>query len=277
MSHTALDVDVRNPAHTTPDSTRADRRDRTRELLERLSRERDATCRRQLRERVTALNMGVADSIAHRYRDRGADEEDLEQVAYEGLSKAIARFDPAMGKDFLTYAVPTISGELKKYFRDCCWSVRPPRRIQELQHAISACEGPLSQRLNRAPWPQEIADELSVDAADVVEALSADGCFNPTSLDAPAGEHGGAESDPSSLGDLLGETDDDFSRAETHVLLKPLVRQLPERDRDMVALRFYHDWTQEQIAGEFGITQMQVSRLLTRIMRQLRDQVEDRS
>lgn len=246
----------------------ANRAERTRALFLRLAATETPEERRAIREEIVTLNMTVAQSIAHRYHGHGECDEDLEQVAYMGLSRAVNGYDPAFGKDFLTYAVPTIAGELKKHFRDCCWSVRPPRRVQELQSRITACLEILSQRLDRPPGPAEISAELHADLDDVVEALCADGCFNPTSLDVPVGR-----ARTTVLGDLLGGDDPEMSRAEIHLLLAPLVRELPYRDRDIIALRFYHDWTQEQIAQEFHITQMQVSRLLSRALRRLREQI----
>lgn len=229
----------------------------------------DEEARRAVRERIIGANMCVADSIARRYRGRGEPEEDLRQVAYVGLSKAVNGYDDSYQKDFLTYAVPTISGELKRHFRDCCWVIRPPRRIQELQPRIASCSEGLRNQLNRPAESEEIADDLGIDAAEVREALSANGCFTPASLDAGVGD-----SDSTSLADLIGDADPDLVRREVHLLLAPLVREMPQRDRDIIALRFYHDWTQERIAKELSITQMQVSRLLSRIMSHLRERID---
>jgi len=222
----------------------------------------------RLQTEVATLNMCVARSIASRYRDRGEAYDDVLQAAYLGLIKAIRRFDASHGKDFLSFAVPTISGEVKRHFRDCGWTVRPPRRIQELQGRISAVASELAQDLHRSPTPAEVAAHLDVDSDEVVEALAADGCFTPTSLDKRIGDDEGA-----TLGDLLGGEDADFSRTETHVALIPVVRGLAPRDRHIVTLRFFHGWTQEQIAQDIGVTQMQVSRLLARILREMREEM----
>lgn len=224
--------------------------------------------RKRLQDEVAMLNMCVARSIASRYRDRGEAYDDVLQAAYLGLIKAVRRYDASHGKDFLSFAVPTISGEVKRHFRDCGWTVRPPRRIQELQSRISSVSSELAQQLHRAATPTEVAARLGVSADEVVEALAADGCFTPTSLDKRVGDDGGA-----SLGDLLGEEDADLSRIETHVALIPLVRDLAPRDRHIVTLRFFRGWTQEQIALDIGVTQMQVSRLLARILRDMRSQI----
>jgi len=224
--------------------------------------------RKRLQDEVATLNMCVARSIASRYRDRGEAYDDVLQAAYLGLVKAVRRFDGEHGKDFLSFAVPTISGEVKRHFRDCGWTVRPPRRIQELQSRISAINADLSQQLHRSPTPDEVADRLGVSVDEVVEALAADGCFTPTSLDKRLGEDDGT-----TLGDLLGVDDADLSRTEAHVALIPLVRGLAPRDRHIVTLRFFYGWTQEQIARDIGVTQMQVSRLLARILREMRGQL----
>lgn len=253
----------------TTEIPRAERRERTRELFRALDMTTDDLERDRLREQVTELNMCVAGSVAHRYRGRGEIEEDLEQVAYLGLVKAVNGFDSRYHKDFLTYAVPTISGELKKHFRDHCWTVRPPRRIQDLQRKIAAASEELSQAYDHPPTTPEVADALDVDIADVTEALAADGCFTPASLDVRVGH---TESTP--VGDLIGGDDHGFDEAEAHVLLAPVVRELSDRDRDIVELRFFHDWTQERIAQQLGITQMQVSRLIARIMKSMRAGIE---
>ena len=168
--------------------------------------------------------------------------------------------------------MPTVRGEIKKYFRDRGWTVRPPRRIQELQGRIERAQGALAQRLGRSPRPSEIAEELDADLGDVVEAMSADGCFTPSSLDKPVtnGEHGRA----TSVCDLLGENDAAQPAAEARATLAPVIRQLKERRR-ILYMRFFEECTQQEIADEIGVTQMQVSRLLSRIMRDLRTQLTE--
>jgi len=213
---------------------------------------------------VIEVNMPVAASIARRYFRRGERDEDLVQTAYVGLSKAVAGFDPGVQKDFLSYAVPTITGELKKHFRDHCWVVRPPRRIQELQAQVSRAREGLTQRLGRVPTASDVAGELGVSRERVVEALSADGCFTPDSLDAGVGEQGVAV-----LADVVGECDPGFARCEGHVLLVDVLRGLGAREREVLRLRFVEGWTQERIGRWLGVSQMQVSRLLGRVIRDL--------
>lgn len=225
--------------------------------------------RESVMQLVIEVNMELADTLARRYYGHGERAEDLRQTAYLGLNKAARRFDAARGHDFLAYAVPTILGELRRHFRDGCWMVRPPRRVQDLQARLMSAMDAFTQEHSRTPDPWELAEELSVDLDDVVEALTADGCFTPSSLDKPVDE-----GSTTSLGDLLGSEEASFERVDGHLLLMPLIRQLPERDHRIIELRFFRDWTQEQIAREIGVTQMQVSRLLARILRQLREQLD---
>ncbi len=244
------------------------RRETTARLLAQIHATDDQHERESLRAEVVVLNMGVARAIAHRYRRRGLAEDDLEQAAYVGLVKAVNGFDPAHERDFLSYAVPTVAGEVKRFFRDFGWSVRPPRRVQELQGGIARSSNELTQSLGRSPTPAEVAADLGVDVESVIEALAADGAFTPASLDVPVGEDGTA-----TLGDLMPADETGFSSAEARVVLGPIVRALSTRDRRILELRFFEGWTQEQIARDIGVTQMQVSRLLSRILRDLRSEL----
>ncbi|WP_224273430.1 sigma-70 family RNA polymerase sigma factor [Nocardioides lacusdianchii] len=224
---------------------------------------------RRTPEELIAQHIPLARSMAARYRNRGIDLDDLEQVALLGLTKAARRFDGDAGHDFLSYAVPTVRGELRRHFRDAGWTIRPPRRIQELQARIAAAQEELGGRLGRSPRPTEIATHLGASLDDVVEALGADGCFTPTSLDVPVGEGG------SPLGELMGGEDRDIVQAEARIVLAPVVRLLSARDREIVHLRFYEERTQQEIADSVGLTQAQVSRVLTRILRNLRAELAE--
>jgi len=221
-----------------------------------------------LQTEAALLNMDMARSVAARYWGRGESADDLTQVAYVGLMKAIHGFDPHRGDDFRSYAVPTIAGEVKRHFRDKSWTVKAPRWIQELQADISTLSEPLTQQLQRPPRPAELADQLGVTETDINQALSADGCFTPTSLDGR-----GPTGDGYALTERLATTDRDLDRAEIRVALAPLINQLPDRDRKILNLRFIQGWTQTQIATNLNITQMQVSRLLTRILNNLKTQL----
>lgn len=219
---------------------------------------------RALTDALVETNIGVARSIARRYRNRGIDLDDLEQVALLGLTKAAQRFDASAGHDFLSYAVPTVRGELRRHFRDSGWMIRPPRRVQDLQGRISRAQHELEASLRRSPRPSEIAEHLGEDLDAVVEALSADGCFTPTSLDLTVAEG------TSTLGDLIGGEDRAIESTEARIVLAPVVRELSDRDRRIVHLRFYEERTQQEIAEAVNLTQAQVSRVLTRILASLR-------
>ncbi len=245
---------------------RAERATRTAELLDRAS-HCDESERRELIAEVVEVNMGVAEAIASRFRRRGVADEDLRQVAYLALTKAARRFDPGAGFDFLSYAVPTMRGELRRYFRDNGWMVRPPRKVQELQGRIFAAQADLSVTLGRSASPSEVAAHLGVALADLEEALAAEGCFTPTSLDKTISQSGSE----TTVSDLLGGGDEQTQAAEARVVLAPVVRRLSERDRKVLRLRFFDDLTQREIAQEIGVTQTQVSRVLGRIMRELRE------
>jgi RNA polymerase sigma-B factor len=227
----------------------------------------DEAGRHRLEDEIVRLNMKIASDCARRYRGRGIATEDLDQVAYLGLVKAVQAFDPALGHDFLSFAVPTIRGELRRHFRDLGWALRPPRAIQELQTRIIACEGDLTQQLGRSPRPSDLARHLDVDLEQVLEALAASGCFAPTSLDVVV-----AEGDDS-LSDRLGAVDPAYDSAEARVTLTTVLRGLTPRERRILELRFCSGRTQAEIGADIGVTQMQVSRLLTRILDRMRDRI----
>lgn len=255
--------------HYDDDATRSVRDERARQCLAET-----ISCgperRTALLDEVVTLHMGVARSIAMRYRERGVAVDDLVQVAYLGLTKAAQGFDPEHGGTFLAYAVPTITGEVRRYFRDHAWQVRPPRRIQELQAEIGRARADALRAGNPSPTVAELVRKLDADADVVIEALGADGCFQPAALDMPneAGH---------TLADVLGMEDAACRELDTRLMLRPAVRALCERDRHVLGLRFFSDWTQEQIARDIGVTQMQVSRILTRILATLRRELAESS
>lgn len=241
--------------------------ERTAELFRRSFEATSDAERAALHEQIICLHLPLARSVAGRYRNRGVALEDLEQIACTALVLAVQRFDPAVGDSFLSYALPTIQGMLKRHFRDHGWVIRPPRRIQHLQSRISTSREELVQSLGRAPRADEVAEHLGVDVDDVIEALAARGCFTPVSLDRPVGLAGdGADT----VGDLLSALDDPLNAAEARVMLMPAIRRLSERDRSIIAMRFFEQRTQADIGAELGVSQIQVSRLLTRILRDLR-------
>ncbi len=227
--------------------------------------------RRQLLERVVELNLEVARGIARRFHGRGAEDDDLEQVACLGLMKAATNYSPETGVPFIGYAVPTIRGEVKRFFRDCSWTVRIPRRLQELQGRISRVLPLLVQELGREPTPEEIADRLGVDCGEVREADAARGCFNVLSLDRPVGAGDG----DLLLADTVADDEDPhLSRIDTIAQLGPLISALAPRDQRILELAFVENWRQADIGADLGISQMQVSRLLTRILTGLRQRLE---
>ena len=219
-------------------------------------------------DQIVRLNMQVAVDATRRFRGRGIATEDLEQVAYLGLVKAVQGFDPDRGHDFLSFAIPTIRGEVRRHFRDLGWTVRPPRSIQETQSKIIACESELYQQLGRAPRPSDLAAHLGIDLETVIDALGANGCFAPASLDAPT--H--AEAD--ALGPRLGFTDPGFDHAEARAVLQPILSRLSKREQLIVEMRFFRGCTQSEIGKEIGVTQMQVSRLLSRLLIRLREELD---
>jgi RNA polymerase sigma-B factor len=249
--------------------SRRHRRERTAHALATRAESSSEKRRQELLEYAVSINMDAAKAVALRYANRGIETDDLLQVAYTALTRAARDFDPGRHDEFLSYAVPTIRGELKKHFRDRGWMVRPPRRIQEAQGLIARAESTLWQELGRSPKPTEIADHLALPLDEVIEAMAADGCFTPASLDRPVDSLDGA----ATMGDLLGDSDLGQPAAEARAILAPVVPQLTERDRRILYLRFFEERTQEQIGEEIGVTQMQVSRLLSRILRDLRTEL----
>jgi RNA polymerase sigma-B factor len=240
-------------AHTDPKQ----RRDRaTRSLLDQRANSTDEQERQFLLEQAIELNLGIAHSIASRFRGRGVESDDLDQVAYLGLLKAARSYRPDTETPFLAYAVPTIRGEVKRYFRDCSWTVRIPRRLQELQGSIAAVRPQLVQDLQRDPTLEEIAEAIGVQAGDIEAAIAADGCFSVLSLDRP----------------MDGEST--VSLADTIAVLAPVLNDLAPRERKILELRFVEGHTQADIGAEIGVSQMQVSRLLRGILDRLRDQIE---
>ncbi len=243
----------------------ARRRTDTARILSR-ARASNGDVRARYEDEAIRLNMVVATDVARRYHGRGIAAEDIDQVAYLGLVKAVRGFDPAVGDDFLSYAVPTLRGEIRRYFRDSGWTVRPPRSVQEVQARVTQADAELTQRLGRSPRPTEIAAHLDVPLPLVVDALAATGCFNPVSLDAPRPDGEAAESPL----DRMGDVDPAFASAEARLALRPLMQALPPRERRILELRYFEHRTQAQIGADVGVSQEQVSRLLTSILAKLR-------
>jgi RNA polymerase sigma-B factor len=217
-----------------------------------------------LRNKLVTGYLPVVQHIARRFAGRGEPVDDLEQAGTVGLLNAVDRFEPERGIDFLSYAVPTITGEVRRHFRDRTWSMRVPRRLKDLQSSINGAVGPLSQELGRAPRPSEIAARLGIATEEVVEGLDAQQAYRSTSLDELVA---GADT---ALTDTLGEADAELDKVEYRQTLAPLLDELPERERTILVLRFFGNMTQTQIADRVGISQMHVSRLLAQTVAQLR-------
>jgi|SoimicmetaTmtLPB_FD_contig_41_8135145_length_1384_multi_3_in_0_out_0_1 RNA polymerase sigma-B factor len=239
-----------------------ERMDRTERLFDELVDEVDESRRRDLLNDLVVLNMPVARSVARKFSGRGCAVEDLEQTACIALIRAARDFEPGRGHHFLAYAVPCISGSVKKYFRDSGWTVRPPRPVQELQNRLEAVARVIDPATGSEPTQARLAELLGVEERAIDEALKARGCFTPTSLDLGVGDD-----DPIALGDLLVAPEDGAIEAvEARVVLAPALARLSAADRSVLSMRFVEERTQQQMAEELGTTQPAVSRLLSRIL-----------
>jgi RNA polymerase sigma-B factor len=240
----------------------------TADLFERWQNHRDQRARELLVERF----MPVARKLAWRYRGAHEPLEDLVQVASVGLLNAIDRFDATRGTSFTSFAVPTIIGEIKRYFRDLGWSVHVPRSSQELALKVETAQRKLMPTIGRSPTVQELAQYLELSIEDVLDALVASAAHHSTSLDAPR-EDGGEE--VGTLADSLGSDDARFELVEAGATIAPAARQLSQRERRVLALRFLEDQTQSEIAEQVGVSQMQVSRILRLSIARLGELVAD--
>ncbi|MET7889409.1 RNA polymerase sigma factor SigF [Streptomyces avermitilis] len=228
-------------------------------------RQRDA-----LREEIVEAWLPMAERLAGRFRNRGESYEDLRQVASLGLVKAVDRYDPELGNAFESYAVPTITGEIKRHFRDHMWTLHVPRRVQDLRNRVRFASQDLSQTISgRRPTVAEIAEHANMSEEDVRAGLEALESFTALSLDA---ELPGSE-DGYSLSDALGSADPALDIVVDREAVKPRLQALPERERDILYMRFFGDMTQSRIAEQLGISQMHVSRIISRCCDRLREQV----
>ena len=222
--------------------------------------------RARLRALVIEDHMPYARHIAQRYGGHGSSGEDFEQVAYLGLVKAVDNFDPEHGTGFLGYAAPMIIGEIKRYFRDATWGVHVPRRMQELTGALRKATDTLTHDLGREPTIPELAGFLGAEPEEIVEAIDAAGAYTTASLDIPVN----AEEQGASLLDFMGEEDARFEAVIDRQVLVELLAELGERDKRILLMRYFRGMTQAEIGEQLGVSQMQISRLLTRILRELR-------
>jgi RNA polymerase sigma-B factor len=233
-----------------------------------------ADCDRdRLRDSVIARCLPLADHVARRFGGRGEPFDDLVQVARVGLVNAIDRYDPERGSDFLSFAVPTVMGEVRRYFRDAAWCMRVPRRTKENYLQITRVSDALVQSLGRSPRPSEIAAETGLGIDDVIDGLVAGASYHTTSIDA---EFGGDSATPS-IRETLGSRDERIGQVDELVSVRPALDALPARERRILVLRFFDSMSQSQIAREIGISQMHVSRILSATLERLRAGVRDRT
>jgi len=225
----------------------------------------------QLPEELIATHLKLAENLAWKFAGRGESHEDLVQVARVGLVNAANRFDPQRGGGFVAFAVPTIMGEIRRYFRDTAWALRVPRRLQELSLAVAADTATLSQELGRAPTPCELANRLDVSIDEVLEALAADTARYALSLDAPQRQTDSP--DDATLADSLGGVDPALEGAADRLQLRSVLAELPPREREILKLRFVDNLTQSRIAERIGMSQMHVSRILSTTISHLREHI----
>ena len=259
------------PPEDTPTSGSEENRRRSAELFAVLNGDGSARERRDAREQLVHLHLALVQHCARRFRNRGEPFEDLVQVGTIGLLKSIDRFDAERGVEFSTYATPTIVGEVKRYFRDKGWAIRVPRRLQELRMQIGSATAELTQSLGRSPTARELADRIECSVEEIVEGLESNNAYSTLSLD--AGDH--QDDHATRLLDALGSDDSGLEHVEIRESIKPLLDALEPREKKILLLRFFKNMTQTQIAAEIGVSQMHVSRLLTRTLAQLRESLED--
>lgn len=237
-------------------------------LFEELQRlDSDDPRRTRLRDRLVTGYLPLAQHIAQRYSGKGIAKDDLIQVASIGLIHAVDRFDPDRGADFLSYAVPTVMGEVRRHFRDTSWPMRVPRRLQELRASINQADAELSQHLDRPATGAEVADRLGITESEVLEGYKAARAYRAVSLD----ESPFSDEERTPLAETLGAEDVALELVDDHESLMPLLQELPDRERTILGLRYFGDMSQTQIAQEVGLSQMHVSRLLNRTLTELRE------
>ncbi|MFF5437378.1 RNA polymerase sigma factor SigF [Streptomyces achromogenes] len=222
----------------------------------------------ELRNQLVRMHLPLVEHLARRFRNRGEPLDDLTQVATIGLIKSVDRFDPERGVEFSTYATPTVVGEIKRHFRDKGWAVRVPRRLQELRLSLTTATAELSQLHGRSPTVHELAEKLAISEEEVLEGLESANAYSTLSLDVPD-----TDDESPAVADTLGAEDEALEGVEYRESLKPLLEDLPPREKRILLLRFFGNMTQSQIAQEVGISQMHVSRLLARTLAQLREKL----
>lgn len=224
----------------------------------------------QQREAIVIRCLPLAGHIARRFNDRGIEHDDLVQVARVGLLAAVDRFNPDNGADFLSFAVPTIMGEIRRHFRDRGWAMRVPRRLKEMSVAVSSAIPTMTQQLGHAPTASELAAELDVAREEIVQTLVARDCYRTKSLDAPLTR----DCETHTLGATVGAAEPDYELVVNRETLRALILRLDDRQRAVLRMRFFESMTQSQIAERLGVSQMHVSRILARTLAGLRDAMQ---
>ena len=222
------------------------------------------------RERIVLRCCPLADRVARHFDRRGESLEDLVQVARVGLIQAVNRFDPDRGSNFVAFALPTMMGELRRYFRDFGWKIHVPRRIRDRQHEINCATNDLTHDLGRSPTIDELATAMDLERCEVVESVLAARAYQPESMDATVTDN---ESGSHAIGDTYGDLDEGYQWVIDREAVKPLLAALPAREQKVLYLRYFASKTQRQIADRIGVSQMHVSRILDRTLRDLRSQV----
>ncbi|MFR3999000.1 MAG: RNA polymerase sigma factor SigF [Paratractidigestivibacter faecalis] len=242
-------------------------KERTRELFRLYKEKGDEEARGQL----IVSHLNLVRFLASKFKNRGEPLDDLVQVGTIGLIKAIDRFDPERGLEFTTYATPTILGEIKRHFRDKGWSIRVPRRLQELSAKVNQATEELTVELQRSPSVEEIAAKLGVSAEEILEAMESSGAYTSVSLEA-----GGTSEDDEApaLIDRLGSVDEDLDASDDRMVIDDAIRDFSPREQEIVRMRFIDGLTQVEIAKRLGVSQVQVSRLLRRTLRKIQDKID---
>lgn len=242
-------------------------KEKTRELFRRFKEEGDMDAR----EKLVMSHLNLVRFIANKFKNRGEPIDDLIQVGYLGLLKAIDRFDPSRGLEFTTFATPTIMGEIKRHFRDKGWSVRVPRRLQELSAKVNQATDTLTSQLQRSPTIAEIADYLDATVDEVLEAMESSSAYSSVSLEAPSGAD---DDDTPSVIDRYATEDSDLAFTDDRIIIEGALASFSPRERDVIEMRFLKGMTQIEIAEKLGISQVQVSRLLRRTLKKIQDKID---
>lgn len=253
--------------HRTPKGKAAWDKDRTRELF----RQYKATGDPEVRDQLIVSHLNLVRFLASKFKNRGEPLDDLIQVGTIGLIKAIDRFDPSRGLEFTTYATPTILGEIKRHFRDKGWSVRVPRRLQELSAKVNQANDELTNELSRSPSVEEIAKRVGASVDDVLEAMESSSAYSSVPLE---GCGSSDDDDAPSVIDHYATEDENLAASDDRIVLEDAIRDFSPREKDVIRMRFFEGMTQVEIAERLGISQVQVSRLLRRTLRRVQDKID---